>query len=156
MSASKRRQLLDAIVTRLEAIVAGEVADLGDTFETDAGRAIYQGEIPQLGDDDQEQAIAVMPDTDEPRAIGGVAVQVVLPVNVHAVVKVTIADPWTAAEQVVADIKRAIETSDQGFDGLVQNIEREGVTVQEREPGSTVVAVTVPYRFTFREQWGRP
>jgi hypothetical protein len=156
MGASKRRQLLDAIVTRLEAIVAGAVAPLGDTFETDAGRAVYQGDIPQLTDADPEQAIAVMPDTDEPRAIGSVAFQVVLPVNIHAIAKVTIDDPWTAAEQVVGDIKRAIETDDQTFEGLVQHIEREGVSVQERDPGSTVVAVTVPYRFTFREQWGRP
>ena len=156
MSASQRRQILAALVTHLEAIVAGDVAPLGDTFETDAGRAVYQGDIPQLGPDDPDQAIAVVPRTDDPRMIGRAAFQVTVPVDVHAVVKVSLDDPWTTAEQVVADIKRAIETDDQTFEKLVQDMTRDGVSIQPREAGSTVVAVTVPYRFTFREQWGRP
>lgn len=153
---SRRQLLLKAFETQLAAIVAGETAPLGDTFETDAGRSLFRGDVPQLGPDDPDQVIAIMPRQDEPRAIGRVAFQVVLPIDVHAVVKVDLDDPWTVAEQVVADIKRAIETEDQGFDGLLQDLVREGVSVHPRDPGSTVVAITVPYLCTFLEQWGRP
>lgn len=156
MSASRRTLVLQAITERLQTIVAGRAALMGEHFETDAGRAVFWGEVPQLGDGDPDQAIAVMPRSDEPRLIGRTAFQIEWPINIHAVVKVSLDDPWTAAEQVIADIKRAIETTDQGFEGLVQDLTRDGVSVQAREAGSLVVSVTVPYRFVFREAWGRP
>lgn len=154
MSASKRRQLLDAIVTRLEAIRAGQTSDTGATFETDAGGAVYMGEAPQLGEGDPDEAVAVLVLEDEPTPFGP-SIRIVLPVDVQAVCKSDLDNPWRAAEQVVADIKRAVEI-DRSLEGLVQSLDRGPVTVQPREPGTTTVNVSVSYRLTFKEDWGNP
>lgn len=154
MTPSRRQQILDALVTRLESIRAGNTSDGGATFATDAGYAVFLGEAPQLGEGDPDQAVAVLVLEDEPTPFGQ-SLRIVLPVDIQAVCKASIDNPWTAAEQVVADIKRAVEI-DRNLDGLVTGLDRGPVTVQGREPGTTTVNVSVLYRLTLKEEWGNP
>jgi hypothetical protein len=58
-------------------------------------------------------------------------------------------------EQIIADIKQAIETSDRGLGGLLARpLVRGRIRFSHREPGSTVVGASVEYRATFAESWG--
>lgn len=149
-TASTRCRVLEALVERLSAI------SVNAGFKTDAGAAIVFGEAPQLGDADPPEAIAIVIGEDDPTAQAPIAMMVRTPFEVHAVAKVTPADPFTPVEAVLADIKRAVELPDRSFGGLVSKAERGASRSSPREPGATTAAVAITYVLTWKEGWGVP
>lgn len=127
-------------------------------YETDAGALVFVGEAPPLGPDDPDQALAIVPENEatqwqEP----GLAVDVILPIGVHGVTKVDATNAWLGVEAMIRDIKRAIETSDVQFSGLLSwPLERGPVLTLGREAGSANAGAAVMYRARLKEGWGRP
>lgn len=154
-AASQRRQVIEALVQRLSDI------QLANGFETDAGEAIYTGEAPQLGEGDPDQAIAIVIGEDQPR-MAGPGFLVTMPIHIHAVAKASLDDPWTPIEQVLADIKRAVEVAEEDDPGrrlqglLVGPLERGNTQTLPREAGSLTVGVAITYGVQLKEGWGRP
>lgn len=150
---SRRRQILAIYCERLKAI-RGPAG-----FFTEAGRHVFVGEIPNLGTDDPDDAIAILGQQDEWRQQGK-AFFVRWPITIWAVTK---ADPdpseaYLAVEDLLADIERAVELDDMTLGGLVyQPIVRLAPRLTlPREEGSLVVGVGVTYANDWKEGWGHP
>ena len=151
--ASRRRQLLDALVTRVTAI------QVANGFHTDAGELVFWGGAGTLGPDDPETAIAIVVGDDD-ASHQGVNLVVVLPVEIQILVRVTDADPAAAGaaiEDGIEDIKRAVELADRRFGGLLTtDLERGETRALAREEGSTSVGAGITYRAGIVEGWGQP
>ena len=151
--AARRQLILEEVRRRLRTIVQGE----GDpAFQTSAGKHVYLGELPVLGPDDADTAICITVG-DETPSFQGENVASELPVEIHALSRADLDEPWIAVEEVLADIKRAMEV-DRTLGGLVKQkqFSRGQARTMEREAGSTVVGATILYFVPIVERWGRP
>jgi len=150
MAAARRQQILEAIQTRLQAI------RVGGGYNTDAGLAVYLGESPVLGPDDPDVAIAIVPIDDAVDAqVKGLLIA--LPVEIEALAKADLAEPWVAVEQILQDIKRAHELEDRTLGGLLSSAFERGTTRSlPRQPGSTTVGAGIGYLCRYKEAWGNP
>lgn len=151
MALSRRRRILEALKVRAEAIH-------GPGFETNAGHRVFLGYAPLLGPDDPDQAIAILPGDDEVDH-SGARFGIVLPVEVFAIVKASLDEPWKLVEGVIADVKRAIETDDRTLGGLLPHdhaLSRGTTRTLEREPGTPFVGAAITYQVLYTEAWGEP
>lgn len=147
---TRRRAILEALRSRVAAIT------VDNGFSTDAGAALFLNEVPALGPDDPEVAIAMLVDDDEV-AWQGKKVLLRLPVRLIALARADLDAPWTAVENVLGDIKRAVELEDRLVGGLLHAFLERGVTsTREREAGSDAVGCEVPYIAPYSEGWGDP
>lgn len=147
---SKRQRLLEAIRAQLQAI------DGAGTFETRAGENIELGFLPDFGEDDADIGIAIIP-VDDAQGFQGEHVVIGLPIEIHALAKASLAAPWIAAEQVLGDIKRAVEISDRTYGRLAKGHVKRGTTrTAGREPGSATVGIVITYIANMTESWGAP
>lgn len=149
--ASLMQQILETYRSRIETIrVANE-------FATDAGMAVFLGEIPQLGPDDPSQAIAIVMGEQAPTFVGE-NVRSEWPIEIHGLARSDLDEPWMTAVQIASDIVNAIELPGleaRSLGGLVKPwIERRSVRAVEREAGSTTVAVAVTYMNPIVTAWG--
>lgn len=149
---TRRKDVLEVLLARLALIrtTAG--------FDTNAGAAVYFGEVPALGENDPDQAIVLVPGVEEPRwELEGLALQTRLPVIIAAIAKADLSAPYLAIESLIGDIKRGIELEDRLLNGLLQfPMERGAVVGMPRESGSTTVGATVTYFVRIKEGWGTP
>jgi hypothetical protein len=148
---SVRRQLILAeFVERLR------VVSVANGFQTDAGEALYIGETPSLGPDDPAAAIAIVVG-DETPSYQGMQIYLELPYEIQALARADLDQPWLTVEQVIADIKTAVELEDRTLGGLVKRqIKRGTVRTLGRDDGSTAVGAAVTYLAPFTETWGDP
>lgn len=154
MAASRRRQIIETLLTRLQAI------DGSGGFETDAGRRVAMNARPRWGPDDEDTAITLMVNDDAPGWQQN-KVLINLPFVILALAREDRDRPWMVVEQVLADIKRAIELEDRSLGGLVSGAPTaeffRGVTqLAELEEGANTVAVQITYVVPYEESWGRP
>lgn len=148
---SRRQQILEAIVTRLAEITAAS----GDYF-TDAGATLFTGEAPALGEGDPPHALAVILGEDTPR-IAGPGFLIDGTVDIHAVANPTLDDPWTVIEQLLADVKRAMELPDRRLGGLLAgDFTRGPARPLTREDRSLTAGVSLTYQLQWKEGWGLP
>ena len=151
---SLRADILAAVVTRLQAI---DQAD--ERFVTAAGLNIQLGDLRELGEGDPDEALAVHLVEDDVR-MAGPAMLINATLQIGALCKVTTADPWTRVEQILADIKVAMEiseTPERRLAGLLTGpMERRPVQAYEREPGSLTAGLVLSYSLQWKEGWGNP
>lgn len=157
MADSRRQLILAALRTRLEVI------STSNGFNTNAGQRVYVGEVPSLGPHDLEQAIVMLPKEDIIGTLQAGKFSITLPVDIVALAKATITDAWVTVEQLLADIKTAVELDDRSLGGLLVggNNNPEGLLRGTTEPferpsGSDWVGVSITYAGHYRESWGRP
>lgn len=147
---STRKSALDEILARLAAI------RITNGYNTDAGARLFIGEQPVLGPSDPEASIAVVVREDE-AGYQGENVVVRLPVAIQAIVKADAADPFSTVEDIIEDIKRAVETDhDLGGRLVRRGLERGSTQPLDRESGSEFIGAEVQYRLIYAEQWGAP
>lgn len=147
---TRRRAILEAVKARLEAIRQD------DGYATDAGAMVFLCEAPALGPDDPDVAIVILVGEDEPR-FQGEHILLRMPMEIQAVAKAGLDEPWLAVEDVLGDIKTAVEATDRTLGSLVKRQVERGATVTlEREPGSTYVGATITYYAPYAERWGHP
>jgi len=152
---SVRQSILTELISRVSAIA------VANGYQTDAGLRLFVGELPALGPDDPDAALALIVRDEQAADLSGYGeapdgiILSVLPVEVQAVVKADLEQPWVSVEGVIADIKQAVETNDRSLGGVRALPLKSGRTrAFPREPGSTVVGAGVPYLATFAESWG--
>ncbi len=159
MSSSVRQLVVEEIRRRAVRI------KVANSFNTNAGDNVFLGEEVVLSADDGGVAIAI--------AIGDVVVEddvgmgtptvgaelsCRMQVSVQAVAVVgDLEEPWISAEQLVQDIKNAMEDPD--TDSFPDEVMDFGVpedrdTTLERDEGSTHVGVAVNYEVLYIEKWG--
>lgn len=146
---STRLDILNAIRTRLALIRTA------NGYNTEAGALIFLGEQVTLGSSDPAEALAIEVRDDEP-GHQGMNVVTVLPIEIQAIVKDSVATPILAVENVIADIRKAME-SDQNLGGLAlepRGLMRGGTRIIPREEGSTTLGAGCEYRVEFTEKWG--
>lgn len=150
MAASRRRKILEAIKTRLGAI------RVSSGFATDAGLMVFLNEAPALGPDDPSTAIVILVGVDTPMWQGETML-LRLPLEIQAIAKADIDAPWLAVEDVLGDIKKAVELADRTLGGLVRRqIDRGPTQTLQREPGSEYVGLSILYTAPYKEAWGSP
>lgn len=148
MALSKRQRVLAAVVTRLQAITQV------NGFQTDCGEAIVVGRTPELGPDDPDDAIAVIPQDVTSRKAGP-AYLLDWPISIQAISKEDLDDVGLRIEAVLADIKSAMELDDRRFDGLIAgDMERSAERRLEMEPDSPVLGAEILYTLQLKESWG--
>ncbi len=150
----------DSYRKRILAALRDRVAEITpeNGFSTEAGRHIFIGALPQLGENDPDAAIAIAPEDLEP-TYQGEHVRGEWPIAVIAVANASANrdDPWMVVEDVLADIQRAVELPDRFLDGLCRHHFRCGTTrTYPRETGSESVAVAQTYLFPVVRVWGHP
>lgn len=154
--ASNRRRIIEAVAERL----AGIRTAYG--YATEAGALLFVNAIPNLGPDDPPAAIALLVDDDQVVATR-MQVELLLPLTIAACARGSYTDAqellqaWLVAEDVLADVKRAIETADRqlGLGRIVTSrIERSTTRTIERQEGSDVVGVQITYVVPYVEVWG--
>jgi len=148
--ASTRQTRLEELRARLQGIsVAGGYA-------TDAGAEVFMGEAPAMGENDPDVAIAMIIGDDVGRRQGK-AIFVTLPIEVQAIAKVDLDEPWAAIEAVLGDIHKAIEVDDETMHVNDKRGLEVGTTrTMPREPGSLSVGVGVTYVLSYARAWGQP
>jgi hypothetical protein len=150
-------------------------------YSSDAGLNIFLGEVPILGKDDPDTALAILLLNDEALEgsfTQGGLVRYKVPIEVYATAKIpSRARPLLVFEGLIADIKQAaeIEGRDTGTNAardrylgiipdsdpakpvtLPKGFERGSTRVHFREGGSEIIGVTVEYFMSIEEQWGQP
>ena len=125
-------------------------------FDTDAGQAVFLGEAPVAGPGDPDASLAIVVLADSP-GYQGEKVVVDLPVAIEVIVKADTSDPWTTVEEIIGDVKTAVET-DHDLGGILikRGLERGIVTPNDREVGSEYVGARVEYNLKMAEAWGAP
>jgi hypothetical protein len=155
-SASRRKLILEEFRARVSAIT------IANGFFTDAGKNVFLGEVPTLGPDDAETAIALVVEEDDPNTqtpFGpgtGATIQIGLTIAIHALAMADLDTPLLAIEDVIHDIKQAVELDDRTLGGLVGSLMRGPTRPLDREEGSTVVGASVDYDVMYSEAWGDP
>lgn len=156
MTASRRRLILEAFRDRVVEI------QKVNGYLTDAGKTVFLGENPKLGPDDPDTAIALVIGDDEPgeqTVFGsgeGASIEIDLLIGVQALTKADIDAPLLAIEDVIQDIKNAIELTDRGMGDLVKQMKRGPTVPLDREEGSAIVGASVSYELLYVEDWGDP
>lgn len=151
MPSYRRKAILEKFIERLEAI------QKVNGYATDAGLYLFQGSA-NLGPDDPQLGIAIVPgpasiDVQENQKV------TLLPIELHALAKDDVADPLLAVEDLIGDIKRAIEspeTAKRDLEGLAMKLNAGEVTALPRREGSTTVGMSVGYEVWYSEKWGDP
>ena len=154
MASTDRRVMLEAFETQCALILTAS------GYKTNAGSTVYFGEVPQLSPDDADVAIAITVGDDRvaDETLGDPAVEITLrvPVLIHAVSRADLDDPHVANEQVLSDIKTAIEAATTWWPAAMKDMRRLSTRTLEREPGSTSVALQIGYEVLMNETWGSP
>lgn len=147
---TRRKQALETLRARL----AGITKAAG--YKTDVGLTLLVGQEPVLGPDDPDAAAAMIVQADEKR-YEGENVCLVLPVKVAAMARASVIDPHGTVEDIIGDIKTAVEVDhDLGRTLVNRGLERGVTEPMDRQEGSEFVGATVEYRLMYVEQWGQP
>ena len=149
---SRRQQILEALKGRLETI------QVANGFNTDGGLSVFLGELPALGPDDPDVAIAMVVGDDEVRYPADLKMLIHLPIDVIAVAKPDSENrnkPWAMVEALLIDIKVAVELDDRQLGGLLDNTMRRGNTrTLPRETGSDIIGASITYQLPYVESFG--
>lgn len=153
--ASLRQALLEQLYrARLQAI------QIADGYATDAGSHVFLGEAPIFGTDDPPAAIAIVVGDDELLKAQGKAIFIRLPVEIQCLATVErerLSEPWAVIEEMLGDVKKAMEQDDELLHGNDKRTLARGVTrVLPREPGTTSVGAGITYTLGYQELWGQP
>lgn len=149
MAISTRLAILTELVNRV-----GQIT-IENGFATNAGLTVLFGESPMLGEDDPPSAVALIIGDDQAQDQSGDDTLTSLPIDIQALAKAEVKQPWRTVEAVIADIRMAIERGDRTIGGLVTRPLARGRTRRlQREPGATTIGAAVQYTAFFLDTWG--
>jgi hypothetical protein len=124
-------------------------------YDTDAGLKVYIGAAPELGPEDPDYAIAIVPGDELATEDGRISN--VLPVAVQAIGKASVADAGIGVELLLGDVKHAIELEDRTLGSVLKGVMKRGPTrTMERAPGTTTIGLEVMYTCPYIDEWGNP
>lgn len=153
---SKANDIAQGIITRLSAITRA------DGYATDAGGSVYRGRkavpaVPALVLIEPEDLI-------ESQALDGssdpagrvINAQIMLPFDIQGIASCEPDEHMSVGHALVADIKRAIFSSDLRFGGLATHTRYVGRVIDPRADGDTTVNVMVQIRVGIVENLANP
>lgn len=163
---TRRFAIIAAVVGRLNAIRVEntfQTEDGGtDHYRTDAGTRVTLYEAPELGQGDPVNAIAVFIEDSDPTLLGGY-IEEPVELEIQALAKADPDEdntnglpPSLAAEELLGDIRRAMEQPSRTLPGVKGELELGTTRVLPREPGRTTVGVAQRYKMIFVRKWGHP
>lgn len=125
-------------------------------FDTDAGAVVYIGAAPELGPNDPDYAIAIVP-AEEAHVEDG-RISNGLPIEIQAIGKAAAADAWIGVELLLGDIKAAIEDpNDRTLGSALKGVMKRLTTrTLERPPGATTIGTAITYACPYVDEWGNP
>lgn len=149
--AYRRKLIVEKLRDRLKAI------QKTNGYATDAGRYLFYAAV-NLGPDDPQVGIVFVPgptttDVQVDQKI------ITLPVELHAIGREDLDDPLLTVEDLIGDIKRAIESAEfvkRDLAGLAMKLDAGEVEPLPREEGSTIVGARLTYQVMYAEAWGNP
>lgn len=154
----RRRAILD-LCERLSKITKA------NGYNSDAGLNIFVNEAPKWGEDDPSSALSVVVGADSVQQMGR-RVLSRIPVQVQAFVPATVEAPFFAVENIVADVRFAVEIEghgpdrgdrDRSLDGTTpKGLERGTTQPVERPAGSSYVGTSCEYVVVIQDAWGQP
>jgi hypothetical protein len=148
--ATTRQAFLESVfLARLQTILQT------NGFNTDAGEHVQLGEVIDLGEDDPDAAIAIVPGDAVVRR-QGLKVFVALPVEIQVVVRVDVTGSWVKVEEMLADVQKAIEVNDELIHGGERSLEYVTERVLPREAGMTTTGAGITYVCSWARKWGTP
>jgi len=150
MPSTRQTFLEDVFRARLKTI------RVTDGFNTDAGETVFLGEVADLGPDDPDTALAIVPGDIEVRRDQARKLFVQLPVEIQLVAKVSLDEPWVRIEQMLADVQKAIEVDDELIHGGERSLTYGSERVLPREAGMTTTGAGITYLATWARKWGTP
>ena len=126
-------------------------------YRTNAGLYVKVNKRLVFGEGDPKYGIAIIVGLESVKPAPEHVV-VRLPINLQAIVAETdVEEPWDVVEDVIADIKQAVEQQDRTLGRLVKSeIERGATQTLEQEPGSEFTGTEITYIATYPEMWGHP
>jgi len=147
---SKRRDAIGEMKNRLSTIA------IANGYHTDAGADIADGEVYELGPDDPPVSLAMVVKKETLiQYQADVKLAFHLPVEVVILVRPDLDDVRGAIEDAIEDVKKAMETGDRQFDGILANPLRRGeIEPLDRTSGSTVAGAIIPYTLPISEGYG--
>lgn len=145
-----RRTALAEFKNRLSAIL------IANGYHTDAGAEIADSEVYELGPDDPPVSLAMVVKKEVLiQHQADVKLALHLPVEVVILVRPNLDDVRGSIEDAIEDVKRAMETGDRQFDGLLVNTLRRGeIEPLDRTTGSNVAGAIIPYTLPISEAYG--
>lgn len=148
--ASRRQVILVEFLARVSEIKQS------NGFQTDAGFTPFLGEGVVLGESDPEVAVSIVVRDDLPgKTMENIFIM--LPIEVQAIAKADINQPWLAVEALIADIKQAIELPDRTLGlPISKGLSRGSTRTLAREAGAATVGAAVTYVVPYVEAWGAP
>ena len=165
MSNSRRYELVAALRTRLAYIT------IDHGYRTDAGEHIFMGEAPRFGPDDPPAALAISVGATSNEQTSGSFITYDLTIEIQAQVPVDLAEPLLAMEDMIADIRTAVEVEghnpapntgdasvDRSMDALAtpKGFRRGSTRPLMRPDGSGYAGMSCEYVASFQEKWGEP
>jgi len=127
-----------------------------DGFNTDAGETVLLGEVVELGTDDPDAAVAIVPGDTQVRRDQARKIFVQLPVEIQLIAKVDLDESWVLIEQMLADVQKAMEVDDELIHGYERSLAYAGERVLPREAGMSTTGAGVTYVATWARKWGTP
>ena len=153
---STRSDAIAELKSRVETIL------VANGFSTNAGQRVYLGEAPVASPGDPDASLALVVGEDDP-GFQGEHVVVDLPVDIQVIVKADTSDPWTTVEEIIGDVKTAVETDHELATVAKPNgtlihrgLERGRVAPFDRDSGSEYVGAAIRYNLKMAETWGAP
>jgi hypothetical protein len=134
-------------------------------FRTDVGMNVHWGYVPQFGENDPKQVIALLVGEDEiASSFHGGKLSIRLPLNVAVIVSPDLKEghPGEAVELMLADVKEAMELDDNSMGDLliggnnVTGLHRGTTEPFERTQGTDAIGVQITYTAPYSESYGRP
>lgn len=147
---ARRKLIIEALANRAAQI------RVANGFNTDAGLTLFLGTSPSLGPDDPETAISLLVGRTRTTVDIESLKTITLPVMFDALAREDLANPLLAAESVIGDLKRAIETTDLTLGGLAEHLDPGEVESIPREDGTLSIGLRLEYLVRYTEAWGNP
>ena len=156
---SRRERIFAAVQARLEEI------RVANGYRTDIGQLVLLGEMPKWGENDVDQAIAILPGDDQVVSqdhVGKLAL--LLPIDIAILLPPDFNQPWRIVEAGLMDVKRVMERdADRDFGGLLRGGRGNpggplrGTTESfPRHAGSEHVGAKIGYGLPYWESIGAP
>jgi hypothetical protein len=155
--------MADSIRKRIRAEVNARMStgDAGERVQHRRRTLPVCGRAPKLGPDDPDCAIAIVSHDESPVLLTWQSIGGDWPIEIIGIANASPnrSEPWLLAEDVLADIRCAMELEDRTFGGALvspQDMEVGAARTFERESAAEAIAVSQTYTFRTQRVWGHP
>lgn len=149
MADSIAKQILDALVARCQNIT------IANGYNTNAGQRVFLGRRSFMSRE-SFPSVCVIRGTDSVKERTVERVKLLLPVTVEGLLAQDTTDVGSDEEELLADLKQAVLTTDIRLGGLAIKTEYVGSGLLQRDDAATYIGVELTLEVTYIEFLGDP